>query len=348
MHLQFPFEHDGYLTGPYTTTTFRQVNDGAWQRVRQRLNAARPYWRTALYALKMLGHLLGLATLELAEWAQAVMAVVGHIGLTTSQRMWQSWRASPVWPRMRRWWRTNGDQVWTVLVGCAVTLALVLVAGLAQTSQAMGLVTEAPLAEGSNALRLAGLQPGATPTLRPSLLLSHEPASDWVAPAPTLTPMPTATPLMLDYREWVSVVPPEGGWDGAGACPGAVWSPVGTQAWHWPTDMRFLSGRNYGYYHPGLDFAADYGSPIYASDIGVVVYAGWNYYGYGNLLIVDHGNGWHTLYAHLDQLGANCGQVVAAGQIIGLAGSTGNSTGPHLHFEMRGPTGRVNPWHYLP
>lgn len=310
----------------------------ARRRLRQHWAGALPHWRTLFQTVLTLGRLGWAAALETAFWVGTLGRVAWQVG---ARRL-----NTPAWQAAQAWWRNHTDQVGAAALGWLVVLTLAVLAGVAQTGQAMhweNLPTGA--AESQHVQIAAAFVPLPTPTLRPMLALV-EPAANWVAPPPT--PEPTATPLVLDYWEWNSTLPAEGGWDGAGACPGAVWSPVGTQAWHWPTDMRFLSGRNYGYYHPGLDFAADYGSPIYASDMGVVVYAGWNHYGYGNLLIVDHGNGWHTLYAHLDQLGVTCGQVVAAGQVIGLAGSTGNSTGPHLHFELRGPTGRVNPWHHLP
>jgi len=80
----------------------------------------------------------------------------------------------------------------------------------------------------------------------------------------------------------------------------------------------------------------------------VVVYSGWNDFGYGNLIIIDHGNGWQTYYAHLSTIYAGCGQSVYRGDTIGLMGSTGRSTGPHLHFEMRSDTfGRVDPLNFV-
>jgi murein DD-endopeptidase MepM/ murein hydrolase activator NlpD len=78
------------------------------------------------------------------------------------------------------------------------------------------------------------------------------------------------------------------------------------------------------------------------------VFAGWSDRGYGDLVIVDHLNGWHTFYAHMNQWNVNCGQQVRAGSIVGLGGTTGNSTGPHLHFEMRYNGVGQNPWGLLP
>jgi murein DD-endopeptidase MepM/ murein hydrolase activator NlpD len=91
------------------------------------------------------------------------------------------------------------------------------------------------------------------------------------------------------------------------------------------------------------------GSPVYATDAGVIVYAGWNDYGYGNMIIIDHGHDWQSLYAHLSTINVVCSQSVGQGDIIGAFGSTGNSTGPHLHFELMNTIyGKVNPWNFLP
>lgn len=90
----------------------------------------------------------------------------------------------------------------------------------------------------------------------------------------------------------------------------------------------------YRRFHAGIDFGADYGSPIFAADSGVVIFAGW-YGGYGNAVIVDHGGGITTLYGHASQLYVREGETVQRGQAIAAIGSTGLSTGPHLHFEVR-------------
>ena len=86
--------------------------------------------------------------------------------------------------------------------------------------------------------------------------------------------------------------------------------------------------------HIGLDYRCRLGDPIYASDSGVVEFSGWSG-GYGNLVRVNHANGYTTYYAHLDTIWATCGQTVSQGQIIGSCGTTGWSTGPHLHYEIR-------------
>jgi murein DD-endopeptidase MepM/ murein hydrolase activator NlpD len=137
---------------------------------------------------------------------------------------------------------------------------------------------------------------------------------------------------------------------GAGSCPGKYDGAIGTGSFVWPTTMRNLSGYDFNpaINHYGIDIAGSVGNPIYAVDSGVVVFAGWNTYGYGNLIAIDHGNGWQSIYAHLSALFVGCGQSVAQGATIGGLGSTGNSTGPHLHFELRSDHyGRVNPWDFL-
>ncbi len=124
--------------------------------------------------------------------------------------------------------------------------------------------------------------------------------------------------------------------------------PVGSTAFIFPTGNHTLSGNDYWSGHLGIDLAAGLGAPVVASDAGVVTVAqgGWNG-GYGNVVMIDHGNGWITVYGHLSQINVTACQGVSQGQLIGLAGSTGNSTGPHLHFEVRYNGGFVNPWSVL-
>ncbi|MDJ1185102.1 murein hydrolase activator EnvC family protein [Roseofilum casamattae] len=104
----------------------------------------------------------------------------------------------------------------------------------------------------------------------------------------------------------------------------------------------------FGYerFHGGMDFAADYGAPIYAAHDGVVIFAGW-YGGYGNTVILDRGNGITTLYGHASRLDVEEGQLVKQGDAIAETGSTGLSTGPHLHFEVRQDGTPVDPMDYL-
>ncbi|NLY76002.1 MAG: M23 family metallopeptidase [Firmicutes bacterium] len=99
-------------------------------------------------------------------------------------------------------------------------------------------------------------------------------------------------------------------------------------------------------FHEGLDIAANHGNGVYAYTDGKVVEAGWNG-GYGNCILIDHGNGLKTRYAHLSRLYVQVGQRVKTGQRIGAVGSTGNSTGPHLHFEVIKNGRTQNPLNYL-
>jgi murein DD-endopeptidase MepM/ murein hydrolase activator NlpD len=139
---------------------------------------------------------------------------------------------------------------------------------------------------------------------------------------------------------------------GAGVCSGISYVQVGYGTFVYPTTEHWLSGTPYtpSLRHFGVDFAGAEGNAVYATDAGTVVYSGWNSWGYGWLVIIDHGNGWQSLYAHLSQINAGCGQNVGQGDLIGLIGMTGGtSTGPHLHFELLNSTyGYVNPLDFLP
>jgi murein DD-endopeptidase MepM/ murein hydrolase activator NlpD len=141
---------------------------------------------------------------------------------------------------------------------------------------------------------------------------------------------------------------PVGGYSNAGFCENVSVGLAGTGNFVWPTDQHWVSGNNYAAWHPGLDLATHLGDPIYAADNGTVVYAGWNTWGYGNLVVIDHGNGWQTWYAHNSAIYVGCGQNVFQGSTIAAAGSTGRSTGPHLHFETRSNSTYINPFNVLP
>jgi murein DD-endopeptidase MepM/ murein hydrolase activator NlpD len=137
---------------------------------------------------------------------------------------------------------------------------------------------------------------------------------------------------------------------GAGACAPVSGGAVGYGVFVYPTGRHYLSGFDYSVKtnHLGIDLAAEQGDPIYASDGGVVVYAGANSYGYGNMIMIDHGTGFQTLYAHLSEIFTSCGFNVAQGETIGSAGSTGRASGAHLHFEVRTLSNVINPWDVLP
>ncbi len=130
-------------------------------------------------------------------------------------------------------------------------------------------------------------------------------------------------------------------------CDTSTGTAYGSGGFVWPTVNHGISGNDYWSGHLGIDIAAATGAPVYAADGGVVVYSGSISGGYGLMIMIDHGNGFHTLYAHLSQLVARCGQNVGQGQTIAYSGSTGNSTGPHLHFEIRYGGAFVNPHDYV-
>ena len=113
----------------------------------------------------------------------------------------------------------------------------------------------------------------------------------------------------------------------------------------WPGFGRITQG--YRWYHPAIDIANRDGGAILAADAGTISVAGWSSAGYGNHVVIDHGNGYTTLYAHLSSLSVVSGQRVARGATLGQMGSTGRSTGTHLHFEIHGPGGKVDPLGYL-
>lgn len=137
---------------------------------------------------------------------------------------------------------------------------------------------------------------------------------------------------------------------GPGACDPVSGGAVGFGTFIWPANKHFLSGFDYSpnTNHWGIDISGNDGEGVYATDAGVVVYAGWNNYGYGNMVMIDHGNNFQSLYAHLSAFNVGCGQSVGQGDVIGAIGSTGNSSGSHLHFEIRAISSFVNPWDVLP
>ncbi len=136
---------------------------------------------------------------------------------------------------------------------------------------------------------------------------------------------------------------------GEGKCAITDIGPLGTSTYVWPTTETRISGYEWtpdvGHY--GIDIGGKKGNPILTVDNGVVVYAGWSTWGYGNVVVVDHGNDLQSIYAHLDTIAVTCNQSIYQGDTIGTMGSTGNSSGPHLHFEIRQGSIRLNPHSYL-
>jgi murein DD-endopeptidase MepM/ murein hydrolase activator NlpD len=136
---------------------------------------------------------------------------------------------------------------------------------------------------------------------------------------------------------------------GAGSCGSVYEGAIGYGTFVWPTVWHVISGYDYDpVVHAAIDIGGNEGQPIFATDSGVVVYAGWSDYGYGYLIAIDHGNGWQSAYAHLSAVGVSCGQSVFQGSVIGALGTTGNSSGPHLHFELVYNGVKVNPHNFLP
>ena len=116
---------------------------------------------------------------------------------------------------------------------------------------------------------------------------------------------------------------------------------------NWPTTAKRITQYFLGWRHSGIDIGVKTGQPIYAAEDGIITTAGWNSGGYGYYIIIDHGNGFSTLYGHNSDLYVKKGERVKKGDVIAASGSTGRSTGPHLHFEVRVSGDRVNPLDYL-
>lgn len=122
-------------------------------------------------------------------------------------------------------------------------------------------------------------------------------------------------------------------------------SVVASGQFVWPT--QGVITQYFSWYHPGIDIANDALPLDVAADSGTVEFAGWDSSGYGNMILIDHGNGYKTRYGHLSQIMVIAGQTVKRGDVIGKMGSTGHSTGPHTHFEIYQNGVRVNPLLFL-
>lgn len=134
----------------------------------------------------------------------------------------------------------------------------------------------------------------------------------------------------------------------AGPAGSFAGGPVSASGLIWPVHGPVTSefGPRWGGFHPGIDIAPPFGTPIHAAKAGVVIIAGW-VSGYGNYVVIDHGGGLSTGYGHQSKLAVTQGQSVTQGQVIGYEGSTGMSTGPHVHFEVRINGSVRNPRGYL-
>ena len=193
--------------------------------------------------------------------------------------------------------------------------------------------------------------PGATPP--PPGTTPSPPVSD-VTPLPTApgaTPLPTApagatSPGAIQSRHdpWYALSDYDTGYCSSRAAGGG-WSG----SLSWPVrGGQVDQSRIFVPWHPAIDIDAPVGVPVYAAETGVAIWAGNNTWGYGNLIILAHGGGWQTYYAHLTDVYAGCGQTVTKGELIGTVGETGQSSVPHLHFELRRGTHNHNPLDRLP
>jgi peptidoglycan glycosyltransferase len=194
--------------------------------------------------------------------------------------------------------------------------------------------------------------PTATSTPLPAEIPTQAPQLE----QPTEVPLPTVMPPVIGTPVPGAVPPPDIPRDpnknditaADPSCADLRDMPEATGVFIWPSAYQALSGGDFAENHPGFDLNAPPGSRVNAADTGLVIFAGWSRLGYGNVILIDHGNGYQTLYAHLSQVSTFCGAKTEKGSLIGLSGNTGNSTGPHLHFEVRVPGGYLDPLKVLP
>lgn len=223
-------------------------------------------------------------------------------------------------------------------------VAQVAMASSIETGQAphpFGTATPAQVASPTSApTTLPVEQATELPTAVPTIV----PATATPAPTATLPPAPEGVPTPQITRDPSKKdITAENS-----SCGANIEAPQATGEFLWPSQYQALSGGNFREGHPGFDLSTPEGTPVYAADTGLIIFAGWSGVGYGNTVMIDHGNGYRTLYAHLSQVSTYCGAKVQKGKIIGLSGNTGNSTGPHLHFEVRVPGGYIDPIMVLP
>jgi murein DD-endopeptidase MepM/ murein hydrolase activator NlpD len=222
----------------------------------------------------------------------------------------------------------------TKLTALIVFLFFGAIAASAQTPQDRNSTVPSFQKEIPSAAASTPVAPDTVPQLKP------------VAPLPSLV-VETANPVPTEAR----VIPPRPHLvkqsAGAIAVPGKGLNESGgyyasQAAVSTPLQVNSGFGYRWGRLHTGIDFQASWGDSVGVSMAGTVAFAGGKH-GYGNLIIVDHGDGISTYYAHLSAIYVGVGQAVGAGQVIGAVGSTGRSTGPHLHYEVRVQGHPVNP-----
>ncbi len=164
-----------------------------------------------------------------------------------------------------------------------------------------------------------------------------QPGQDIIIPGGQ-PPTPPAPVPSISRPQFTQVF---GGNDSGGTPPPSA--PSSHARFIWPTTSRKINQYFRGRYHTGVDIEGDYSSPIYAAAAGRVVYAAYDSSGYGLHVVIDHGNGYETLYGHASKVFVSRGDSVSQGETIAMIGSTGRSTGPHVHFEIRIGGGFLNP-----
>jgi murein DD-endopeptidase MepM/ murein hydrolase activator NlpD len=180
------------------------------------------------------------------------------------------------------------------------------------------------------------------------LAATSEQQRQWTQEANSLGSVSAQLAAQIQAAQAAPPAPPAQGSDGSPPSSGAAPSAPSSSGLIWPVSGPITSpfGMRWGSLHPGIDIGAGMGTPIKAAASGRVIVAAYSG-GYGNLVVIDHGNGLATAYAHQSQIAVSVGQQVAQGQVIGYVGSTGFSTGPHLHFEVRVNGSPVDPMGYL-
>ncbi|GAA0795820.1 M23 family metallopeptidase [Spirilliplanes yamanashiensis] len=207
--------------------------------------------------------------------------------------------------------------------GRSTAVAAALVAGVGIAGISAAVAGASPSVDAADAaLNTQAALPAGLPA--PALTAAPQPSVEIVAATPTATPTPSATTARDRFA-------------GAAAKVRTTASPTPPPVWVNPMAQGSVTscyGPRWGRLHAGVDLAAPSGTPIVAAGAGTVVQAGAWAGGYGISVLIDHGNGYLTHYGHMSVTVVEPGQVVHAGQQIGLEGSTGHSTGPHLHFEV--------------
>lgn len=177
------------------------------------------------------------------------------------------------------------------------------------------------------------------------------PLASRAVPRTTPTPKPIAAEPISGSGEEISptespTTPIDTDTSGVPRPPNADASKVAANRFVWPTSGHTIT-QYYGWKHTGIDIDGDYSSPLYAAADGVVEKAGWNSGGYGLMIFIDHPNGLKTRYGHASKLFVKPGENVKKGQVIAMMGTTGRSTGTHLHFEVYVNGARTNPLGYI-